>query len=185
MQKRYVAKNGIEIYGYKNPSQHGFFISLFVRAGSMYESERDSGIGHFAEHVLVRNVNKIMGGELYAELDGRGLEFNASSYSEMIQFYVSGAAANFRFGADVITKILSPIVLDRSEVDAERKRIKAEIREADDKSSLSSFTNGVVHKGTSLARSITGTLSGVDKITAKRLEEYRKRCLQKAVCFSI
>lgn len=140
----------------------------------MYECERDSGITHFLEHVAIRNVNKLYSGALYAELDRRGVEFNASTYSEMVQFYVSGASDKFGFGAEILSKLFSPIVLDRSEIDAERKRIKAEIREADDKSSLLTFTNGIVHKGTSLARPITGTLSGVSKMSAARLESYRR-----------
>lgn len=174
MEKKLVTKNGVQIFGYNNPSLHGFFISLFARAGSMYESERDNGITHFLEHISIRNVNKLMGGELYSELDRRGVEFNASTYSEMVQFYVSGESGKFSFGAEILTKLFSPIILGKDEIDAERRRIKAEIREGDDKSSLLTFTNGIVHNGTSLARSITGTLAGVGKITGKRLEEYRK-----------
>ena len=174
MEKRKLTKNGVEIFSYKNPSLHGFYISLFLRAGSMYESETNSGITHFLEHIAIRNVNKLYSGRLYAELDKRGVEFNASTYSEMVQFYVSGAMDKFAFGADMLSKLFSPIILDRAEIDAERKRIKAEIRESDDKSSLLTFTNGIVHEGTSLARSITGTLSGVDKFTAARLEAYRR-----------
>ena len=174
MEKCYQTKNGIKIYGYNNPALHGFFISLFLKAGGMYESEKDSGITHFLEHVSIRNINKIMGGALYSELDRRGIEFNASTYAEMVQFYISGASKNFSFGADVITKLFSPIGLDRNEIESERKRVKAEIRESDDKNSLLSFTNGIIHSGTSLERPITGTLSSVNSITAKRLEEYRK-----------
>ncbi len=140
----------------------------------MYEDEGNSGITHFLEHIAIRNVNKLYSGKLYAELDRRGVEFNASTYSEMVQFYVSGAHDKFSFGAEMLTKLFSPIILDRSEIDAERKRIKAEIRESDDKGSLLAFTNGIVHEGTSLARSITGTLSGVDKFTSARLEAYRR-----------
>lgn len=183
MERKYQTKNGITVYGYKNPASHGFFISLFLKAGSMYESESDNGITHFLEHISIRNINKLMGGSLYSELDRRGIEFNASTYSEMVQFYISGASDKFEFASDVITKLFSPIVLDKSEIDAERKRIKAEIREADDKSSLLSFTNSIVHKGTSLARHITGTVSGVGKITAKRLEEYRKNAFSKGNVF--
>ena len=183
VEKRYATKNGIDIYGYKNPSLHGFFISLFLRAGSMYESCQDSGITHFLEHVSIRNINKVMGGELYCELDRRGIEFNASTYAETVQFYVSGASDNFAFGARVITSLFEPIILDKAEIDTERKRIKAEIREADDKSSLLAFTNGIVHKDTSLARSITGTLTSVDTITVRRLENYRRSVFSKENVF--
>lgn len=183
MEKSYLTKNEIKIYGYKNPNLHGFFISLFLRAGSMYESERDNGITHFLEHIAIRNINKLTGGGLYSLLDRQGIEFNASTYSEMVQFYTSGATEAFHTGAEIITKVFSPIILDKSEIDTERKRIKAEIREADDKNSLLVFSNGIVHAGTSLSRSITGTLTGVDKITAKRLEEYRKAVFTKENIF--
>ncbi len=179
METKYTTQNGIDIFGYENPNLHGFFISLFVRAGSMYESDRDSGITHFLEHVSIRNVNKIMGGELYRELDRMGVEFNASTFSEMVQFYIFGAVDKFSASVDVITKLFSPIVLDKAEIDTERRRIKAEIRESDDKNSLLSFTNDIVHKGTSLARAITGTVSSVNKITRSRLEEYRKSVFTK------
>ena len=141
----------------------------------MFESESEVGITHFLEHVLIRNVNKVMDSRLYSELDRHGVEFNASTYSEMVQFYVSGGSDNFSFGAEVITELLSPIRLSRSEIDAERRRIKAEIREGDDRTSLTSFSNGIVHEGTTLARPITGTLGSVGKITLSALQEYRSR----------
>lgn len=175
MEKRYVTDNGVSVYGYKNSAAHGFFISLFLRAGSMFESESEVGITHFLEHVLIRNVNKVMDSRLYSELDRHGVEFNASTYSEMVQFYVSGGSDNFHFGAKVIAELLSPVMLSRSEIDAERRRIKAEIREGDDKTSLTSFSNGIVHEGTTLARPITGTLGSVGKITLSALQEYRRR----------
>jgi predicted Zn-dependent peptidase len=92
----------------------------------------------------------------------------------MVQFYTSGATKNFRFAAKTLLGLFSPIILTAEEIDSERRRIKAEIRESDDKNSLLSFSNGIVHKDTSLARSITGSISSVSKITAKRLEEYRR-----------
>lgn len=175
--------NGINIYGYKNPALHGFFISLFLRAGSMYESERDNGITHFFEHISIRNINKIMNGELYSELDRSGLEFNASTYSEMVQFYLFGSSKNFSHGADIITEILAPITLSRAECDTERRRIKAEIRESDERGSLATFTSERVFSGTTLSGTIIGSAGSVDKITATRLEEYRRRTFIKENIF--
>ncbi len=175
MEKRYTAENGIPIYTYKNPSLHGFYLSLFLRAGSMYESCDERGITHFLEHVMVRNVHKVRGGKLYSELDRHALEFNASTYSEMVQFYVSGASEKLSVASGIITSLFSPIMLSREEIDTERRRIKAEIREADDKNSLASFTAEAVFSGTSLSGSILGTNGSVDKINGKRLENYRKK----------
>ena len=167
-----ITKNGITVYDYKNPNIHSFYLSLFIRAGSMHEEL--SGITHFLEHAAIRNVGAIMNGELYSTLDRHGIEFNASTYSEMVQFYITGASANFDLASEIISAILSPIVLSSSEIKTERERIKAEIREGDDSTSLSTFAGNIVHEGTRLARTITGTLGGVDRITKTRLEEYRR-----------
>ena len=167
-----ITKNGITIYDYKNPAVHSFFISLYVRAGSMHEAH--SGITHFLEHAAIRNVNCIMGGGLYPMLDRLGIEFNASTFTEMVQFYVSGATENFDIASEILVKVLSPIILSGDEIKTERERIKAEIRESDEKGSLPSFANSIVFADTTLENMITGTVASVGKISGKRLEEYRR-----------
>ena len=167
-----VTKNGVTIYHYKNPNINSFYISLYLRAGSIFEEH--SGITHFLEHAAIRNVGALMDGNLYSILDKYGIEFNATTYYEMVQFYVSGVKENFSIASEIIARVLSPIILSSSEISTERDRIKAEIRESDDRTSLSTFSNNIVHEGTNLANLITGTLGSVEKINGKRLEEYRK-----------
>ena len=174
MEQCRKTKNGVNIYAYKNASSHGFYISLFVKAGSMYEEENENGITHFLEHIAIRNVNAVRGGKLYSELDEYGVDFNASTYSEMVQFFVSGAKKNFSVAASVLTDVLSPIILKTDEIESERKRIRAEIRESDDKTSLLSFANSFVFEGTSLKRPIAGSSATISKITKSKLEAYRQ-----------
>ena len=178
-EKLMLADNGTRIYFYKNPSLHSFHIALFVKSGCMYEADEECGITHFFEHISIRNVNRIFDMKLYSILDKHGLEFNASTFSEMVQFYVTGASSNFKSGAKIISEVLSPIKLEKGEIDAERRRIKAELRESDDKSSLSSFTSKIVFEGTPLANSIVGTNRALDRINAKSLEALRKKILTK------
>ena len=175
MEERRTAANGIELFTYKNEQQHGFFVSLFLRAGSMYESDDERGITHFLEHVLVRNVNKLKEGALYSTLDEYGVEFNASTYSEMVQFYIAGATKNFFVATDIVRTLMRPLALTADEINTERRRIKAEIRESDDKNSLATLAASTVHEGTSLSGSILGTNKSVDRITAAKLEKYRRR----------
>ena len=174
-EQRIITASGIPVYTYLNPSSSGFFLSLFVRSGCMYEGEDECGITHFLEHVSIRNVNALMNGELYSTLDRYGIEFNASTFSEMVQFYTSGATENFSHAAPIFARLFDPIVLSSSQIDAERERIRAEIREADDPGSITAFTSECVFRGTPLARSITGTRGSVSRIGKRRLEEYRRR----------
>lgn len=176
-EKCFYSASGVPVYLYGNPALHGFYISLFLREGSMYEAAEESGITHFFEHIAIRNLNKTLGGELYRRLDRLGLELNASTYCEMVQFYVSGAAENFYAGAQLLTSVLSPIVLSPSEITLERKRIKAEIREGDERTSLTAFTNSHLFGSTALSRPITGTLGSVSKIGKRELTAFRERAL--------
>ena len=175
MEKQRILKNGIKLCSYSSPSTHSFYISLFVKTGSMYESEDTSGISHLLEHVIIRNVNGLYDGRLYALLDEYGLELNASTYSEMVQFYISGAPRAFTLATEIISRLLSPIALSREDFEAEKRRIRAEIREGEDRTSLSQFTSETVFGGTSLALPITGTARSVSCISRRKIEEYRRR----------
>ena len=171
-EEKRTTQNGVKIFSYKNPGLHSFYISLFVRAGSMHEPR--SGITHFLEHAAIRNVAAMMDGGLYPTLDRYGMEFNASTYSEMVQFYIVGSTARFGLASEIIARLLSPIILSASEIKTERERIKAEIREGDDRTSLTGFSNNIVHKDTTLSRTITGSLGQVERITKTALEDYRR-----------
>ena len=93
----------------------------------------------------------------------------------MVQLYITGAKENFHMGAKIISKALHSLELSSDDIKAERDRIRAEIRESDDRSSLSMFASGIVHEATSLSRPILGSLGSISRIRRKGLEEYRKR----------
>ena len=154
MEKRYVSNNGIEVFGYKNTNVHSFFISLFLRSGCMYEDRSENGITHFLEHVLVRNVNRKMNSALYPLLDREGLEFNASTYAEMVQFYVSGASEKFSIGTRIIASLLSPLSLERNDVDLEYEKKQAEwnMRNGGYETELWPADEALAHVSSTLAR---------------------------------
>ncbi len=176
-EKRYVTQQGVPLYVYRNPALHSFYFALYVRAGSLYESEAEQGIAHLLEHVLIRNVHIGMGGLLYRTLDRLGLEFNAATYRDCIQFYISGPLAHMAQAATLLCRLLSPMVLDAGEYEAERRRIKAEIRESDDKNTLSNFTALCLYPDTSGRFSILGTNASVSAISRRTLEAYRLRAM--------
>ena len=118
-----------------------------------------------------------MGENLYQTLDRCGLDFNASTYEEFIQFIITGAPAHFEEAAEILTGIFEPITLPEEVIDTERKRIKAEIREEDEESSLGYFTKKIAWKNTSLERTITGKKKTLDKIKGKQLRKFQKEVL--------
>ncbi len=177
MERRYITNNKINIYKYPGDHVHSFSLSMYVKAGSMYEKTEDNGISHFIEHIVIRNINHLMEGQLYRYLDRYGLMFNACTYKEFVQFEITGAAKNFRKAADVFVKLFEEISLPAAEIDIERNRIKAEIREDDDKDKLTYFANQTVWKGTSLAQTITGNSTGLNRMGKNVLKEAHRKMM--------
>ncbi len=180
-----VSDNGIPVYFYENRALHGFCISLFVRAGAIYETEENEGTAHFLEHAAIRNLNVRHGGTLYEALDRLGMELNASTYREMILFSVSGSSGAFAEGASVIAELLSPLSLSKDDVDTERARIKAEIRESNEKDTLAYFSAKTLFAGTPLAHSVLGSNRSVDAVTARKLEAYRRFAMSEGNVFFV
>jgi len=182
-EKSRVLANGVPLYSYRLPHTHSFVISVFLRAGCLFESENESGITHLFEHMVFRSINSSYGGRLYSTLDRYGLDFNATTYNEMVHFYISGVPSSFRVASEIISRVFDPISVSAAEFGAERDRIKAELREADERTSFASFARRCVWSGGPLSQSILGTASSVSRISRARLEKFRRRIVTAASGF--
>jgi len=169
MEKKQTTRNQIQIYHYPNPNTHSFCLSLYIKAGALYEADKDNGITHFWEHVLFRNINHLMDGKMYEEIDKLGLYFNGATYKEFVQLYIIGAPSHFTEAADILLKVFQPMTLPADEIKTEQQRVKAEIREAEDFKSLDYFAGTHAWKGTSLRNTILGTKGNVSGFNRKRM----------------
>ncbi len=179
MEEKRMTKSGIPVYSYPNPAMHGFCLSLYVRAGSLYETDTQSGETHLIEHMVFRNINHRMQGEMYPMLDRCGLSFNAETYKEFVQFYIVGAKEHFSDAVTVFSHLFDPMILPRDQIVPEKMRIKSEIRESNEATSLDYFSDRMVWGNTSLARSILGRAGTLDKMGSTYLTRAAKRIFSK------
>ena len=177
MEKQKRTKNNIDIYYYPNENTHSFCMSLYIKAGVLYEEDEEYGITHFWEHALFRNINHLMDGKMYEEIDKLGLYFNGATYKEFVQLYVIGAPKHFAAAADILLQVFSPMILPASQIKTEQQRVKAEIREAEDFKSLDYFAGTHAWKDTPLRHPILGTKGNVNGFNKKRLARYHEELL--------
>lgn len=184
-EERFETKNQLPLYAYRSEGLHGFCLCVYARAGVLYETPNEVGVSHFVEHIVFRNIDRLYDGKLYDLLDGAGLTFSAATYKEFMQFCITGATAHFSLAADIMTKLFEPLSPHlRGEIfEAERGRIRAEIREYDEKSSLEYVTKHEVWRGTPLENMITGTLGGVSRLTHAACERARREIFASDNCF--
>lgn len=177
MEEKTISQNGVEIYGLKSPYLHSFCLCLYIKAGPLHEEPCENGISHFFEHTAFRSINAALNGELYKRADKLGITMNAVTYKEFIQFKITGATEKFHESAEILCEIFTPFYVPKSELDTERKRIKSEIRESDEKNSLEYFSEKIVWNGTTLENSILGKNAVLDKIGISTLKKAQKKFL--------
>lgn len=182
MEQHFCA-NGVDIYAVPNKNMHSFCVAVYIKAGAMYENEKNNGIAHLYEHMVFRNVKKLYGEDFYTLLSKNGLCFYACTYREFIQFEFTGIRESFSFLLDVLSKLFLDFNLSGDEIKAEKNRIKAEIRENDERRTISYYYDQLVWSGTSLANTIAGYCKTIDRISQKTLNEYKKSIISKGNIF--
>lgn len=170
MENERKTSNGITVYTYPLPHLHEFCISLYIKAGVLYEGEGENGITHFLEHIHFRNLGGIPQSELYRKLQLLGARMNANTYKEFLYFYLVAVPQHFDECMKLFVKLLAPLTATPADVKAERRRIQSEIREDDSASSLECFSNKEIWRGTSLNRLIAGSIKDMEQIDLEMLK---------------
>ena len=142
----------IGLYRLTNPYLHQFCICVAVRAGCMYESREENGYAHLYEHMVFRNLKRHFGDGFYTLLAKHGIDINATTYPDSILFYVSGIKEGFAFACEILTHLFDDIAIAARDFRAEKQRIKAEIREEEERKTLFYRCKQAIWNNTPLTR---------------------------------
>jgi predicted Zn-dependent peptidase len=170
--------NGLRLVTVETPHLHTASISLYVRAGSRYETPRSNGLSHFVEHMLFRGSSQYpdsfalnlaieeIGGTLYAET-GR----DYSLYQIPLQ------PVELPRGLAIMGDLFStPAFRD---IDLERQIIIEEILEdLDDEGrnvNLDDLSRAVAWDKHPLGYPITGPLRNVRRFNVEEVREHFRR----------
>lgn len=108
-------------------------VLVFAGAGSRYETKKDTGIGHFLEHMFFKGGKKYRNTkEVSVAIDGIGGEFNAFTGKEYAGYYVKVAAAHAALACDVLSDMLVHASFPQEEIEKERGVIIEEARMYED-----------------------------------------------------
>ena len=183
MQERKILGSGVPLYAFTNGQLHQFCMALYIRAGSLFESPEQNGITHLLEHMVFRNLKRKYGGEFYDLLQLHGLYFSGTTYREFLRFSIEGPVFGFAFAAEILQGIFEEILVSTAEFAHEKCRIKAEIREKDERNSLDHFFLNHVWRGTNNEKIVLGYCKVLDFISLKKLNAYRSEILTADNCF--
>ena len=85
---RYSLMNGLQILCYPIPHAYSTAIALYVKCGSINETEQNNGITHLMEHLHFRAMDGISQNELYYRMEKIGSPLRATTYKDLLRFYI-------------------------------------------------------------------------------------------------
>ncbi len=183
MIERTILVNGTPLHTLINENLNTFCIAVYVKAGCMYESMGDNGITHLLEHTIFKNMHHKYDGSFYDLLAVNGLNFTGSTYKEFMCFIIDGPSYGFDFACEVICSVFDFISISVSEFFCEKKRIKAEIRERDERHTLQYVFLRKVWGDAFGNNTVLGTCKSIDNITLDTLNDYRCDVFSTDNCF--
>ena len=128
-----VLDNGLRVVSSSLPHTRSVSISIFIGAGSRYESDDLAGVSHFLEHMLFKGTKRRpTAREISEEIEGIGGVMNAGTDKELTVYWAKVGDHRFAATLDILADSLLNSLLDAEELEKEREVILEELAMTED-----------------------------------------------------
>ncbi|MDH5491226.1 MAG: insulinase family protein [Myxococcales bacterium] len=157
---------------------HRVALSIFVRAGSRYESVEDNGISHFFEHVVFRGTTAHPSAfELSVALEGLGGDVDPAMHADFTTYPLTLPPENLREGLEIFSEIFRrPIFRD---FEVEKRIIREELLDGFDEEGrcvdVDDLLRAQCFPDHPLGFKLAGSIENVERFAREDLEAHRHR----------
>jgi predicted Zn-dependent peptidase len=166
--------NGIRLVTESIGHVRSVSLGVWLTSGSRHESDEDSGIAHFVEHMLFKGTATRSAEDIAQAVDSIGGQLDAFTAKEYASYYVKVLDQHLPIAVDILSDIVLRPAFNQIDIDREKKVILEEIKMVED------TPDDLVHElftqafweGHPLGRPILGTKESVEGLTQERLREH-------------
>ena len=169
--------NGINVVTYSMEHVNSVTINVIVKVGSRYESEQESGISHFLEHMAFQGTSNRTATEIAIEFDTIGGHFNAYTSRENTVYYTKVLSQHTKQAMTILADILQNSVFSSDEITKEFNVISQEIAEVKDNPDDLVYEKfyKLAYPNQPLGRSILGTVENIAKFDKPAFTSYMSK----------
>ena len=170
--------NGLRVITSPMPHTRSVAVSIYVGAGSRYETSPEAGISHFIEHLCFKGTQKRPNSQLVSEtIDGVGGVLNAATDREYTVYYAKVARPHLEIAIDVLTDLVQSPLFDAKEMEKERKVVQEELASVADSPGQQAdlMLDEMLWPGQPLGWDIGGTEESVGALTREMVLDYAHR----------
>jgi len=177
LYQKTVLDNGMRVVTERIPHLHSVSMGIWLNVGSRDETENESGLTHFIEHMLFKGTEKRSAQEIAKELDAVGGMSNAFTSKENTCFHAKVIDTHLPLVVDILSDIFLHSVFDHAEVEREREVILQEINMVEDTPDeyVHILFNRNFWDGNPMARPIFGSIQTVQSFTQEMILGYLNR----------
>lgn len=124
--------NGIPVILTKMEHVEFIAVNVSLKVGSRFETEKQSGISHFVEHMAFKGTKTRTAKQIVEEADNIGGCFNACTSRDYTSYYMSALKEDVSVVVDIISDIILNSIFPKDEIERERGVILQEIGNTND-----------------------------------------------------
>lgn len=159
--------NGHTVVLQQIPNSKLVCVDTWVKTGSVNETDANTGVAHFLEHLFFKGSSKYKAGEFERILDGKGAIYNAATSKDFTHFYITIKKEDLPLALDLQSNMLLTPLIPQYEMDKERLVVLEEISRSKDNPNNIVFQNmnSILFKTHPYKREVIGTADVIKKIS--------------------
>src|SRR5262245_65067820 len=125
---RDVFPNGLRLLTERMPHVRSVSIGVWLARGSRHETEEQSGIAHFVEHMLFKGTGTRTAEDIAQTVDSIGGQMDAFTAKEYASYYFKVLDEHLPLAVEVLVDIVMNPAFRREDIGREKKVVLEEIK---------------------------------------------------------
>src|SRR5262249_41047499 len=175
--RRTTLPNGIRVITEQMPHVRSVSVGLWIGTGSREESDQDTGISHFIEHMVFKGTKNRSAEQIARSVDSIGGGLDAFTSKELVSYNVKVLDEHLPTAFDVVADLVRNPLFQKEDIEKEKGVILEELKmEVDNPEYLThKIFSSHFWKGHPLGRPILGTKQTIRAFDRDKVERYYRQ----------
>ncbi len=172
-----VLDNGLTVIVKEMPGTRVATVQIWVKAGSVYESEEEAGITHFIEHMIFKGTETKGPGELAGAIEGVGGRINAYTSYENTVYHATLSSAHWDMAFEVLADAVMHSTFDPVELEREKKVVLEEVSMRYDRPNIMLFHElmATAYSRHPYRLPVIGNIESINNFSRDKILEYMQK----------
>src|SRR5271166_4710171 len=175
--ERATLPNGIRVVTEQMPHVRSVSVGIWICTGSREESQDDSGLTHFIEHMVFKGTKNRSAEQIARSVDSIGGGLDAFTSKELVSYNVKVLDEHLPEAFDVVADLVRNPLFQKEDIEKEKGVILEELKmEVDNPEYLiHEIFSSSFWKGHPLGRPILGTKQTIRTFDRDKVEKYYRQ----------